>query len=97
MADQPYYYDSPHLQLIINQTNVAIDELDRLNGMVQSNSDALGDANKSDSGRIMTQHLAEWTTDFGVCRSNLKDLNDKAQHLLSINQNTDANSTGQAK
>jgi hypothetical protein len=97
MADQPYFYSAPDLRSIIDKTNDAISEMGVVNSMVQSHTDALGDANRSDSGRILSQHLATWNQDFHTCVNNLTELNHKAQGLLQINLSTDSNSTENAK
>jgi hypothetical protein len=100
MADQSggaYYYESQDLRTIIDKTNNAISEMNTVNNMVQSHTDALVDANRSDSGQILSSHLATWNSDFNTCVNNLHDLNDKAQALLNINISTDSNASGQAK
>ncbi|MGI5229459.1 hypothetical protein [Actinoallomurus sp. CA-142502] len=100
MANQPggsYYYESQDLRNIIDKTNNAVSELNTVNSMVQSHTDALVDANRSDSGQILSSHLATWNTDFHTCVSNLNDLNQKAQALLNINLSTDSNTSGMAK
>jgi hypothetical protein len=97
MADQPYYYESGDLRTIISKTNDAINEMNNVNNMVQSHTDSLVDANRSDSGQILSQHLATWNADFHTCVNNLTDLNHKAQALLNVNISTDSNTTDMAK
>jgi L-ribulose-5-phosphate 3-epimerase UlaE len=97
MPDQPYFYSAPDLRSIITKTNDAISEMNTVNNMVQSHTDALVDANRSDSGQILSQHLATWNSDFHTCVNNLTELNNKAQALLNINNSTNLNTTGMAK
>ena len=97
MADQPYYYSAPDLRSIITKTNDAISEMNTVNNMVQSHTDALVDANRSDSGQILSNHLATWNSDFHTCVNNLTELNNKAQALLNVNNSTNLNTSGLAK
>jgi hypothetical protein len=100
MADfdpSSYHFESSALQQIITKTNDAVNEMNTVNNMVQSHTDALVDANRSDSGQILSQHLVTWNQDFHTCVSNLTDLNGKAQALLTINQSTDIDTSGMAK
>ena len=100
MADfdpSSYHFESSALRQIIQKTEEAINEMNTVNSMVQSHTDALFDANSSDSGQILTQHLGTWNADFHTCVNNLTDLNTKVQNLLAINQNADDNATGGAK
>jgi hypothetical protein len=92
-----YRFVDTDLQAIINQTQDAITEMNTVNNTVQSHTDALVDANRSDSGQILSSHLATWTSDFNACVNNLSDLNGKAQALLRVNQNTSTESTNQAR
>jgi hypothetical protein len=71
--------------------------MNTVNNMVQSHTDSLVDANRSDSGQILSQHLTTWNTDFHTCVNNLTELNNKAQALLQINLSTDSNTTSMAK
>jgi hypothetical protein len=100
MADfdpSTYHFESSALQQIILKTEDAINEMNTVNSMVQSHTDALFDANSSDSGQILSQHLNTWNGDFHTCVNNLTDLNTKVQNLLKTNQSTDDNATGGAK
>jgi hypothetical protein len=97
MADQPYFYSAPDLRSIITKTSDAINEMNTVNNMVQSHTDALVDANRSDSGQILSQHLNTWNTDFHTCVNNLTELNNKAQALLNVNNSTNLNTSGLAK
>jgi uncharacterized alpha-E superfamily protein len=92
-----YSFSAQDLRQIINKTNDAISEMNTVNNMVQSHTDALVDANRSDSGQILSQHLATWNADFHTCVNNLTDLNNKAQALLNINISTDNNTVNLAK
>lgn len=92
-----YHFSDPDLQQIITKTQDAISEMNTVNNTVQAHTDALVDANRSDSGQILNQHLTTWTTDFNTCVNNLTDLNGKATALLQVNRSTDTTSTGQAK
>jgi uncharacterized protein YukE len=97
MADQPYYYSAQDLRSIIQKTSDAVNEMNTVNNMVQSQTDALVDANRSDSGQILSNHLATWNTDFHTCVNNLTELNNKAQALLNVNNSTNLNTSGLAK
>jgi hypothetical protein len=92
-----YRFSDPDLQQIINKTQDAINEMNTVNTTVQAHTDSLVDANRSDSGQILSGHLATWTTDFHTCVNNLTDLNTKAQALLRVNQNTSTTTTSQAR
>lgn len=100
MAGQPdnsYHYEAQDLRSIISKTNDAISEMNTVNNMVQSHTDSLVDANRSDSGQILSQHLTTWNADFHTCVNSLTELNNKAQALLNINISTDGNTSGMAK
>ena len=97
MPDQPYYYSAQDLRSIIQKTSDAVNEMNTVNNMVQSHTDALVDANRSDSGQILSNHLATWNTDFHTCVNNLTELNNKAQALLNVNNSTNLNTSGLAK
>jgi hypothetical protein len=71
--------------------------MNTVNNMVQSHTDALVDANRSDSGQILSNHLATWNSDFHTCVNNLTELNNKAQALLNVNNSTNLNTSGLAK
>lgn len=92
-----YHFSDPDLQAIITKTQDAINEMNTVNNTVQSHTDSLVDANRSDSGTILSQHLATWNADFNTCVNNLTDLNTKAQALLQVNRSTGNTTTTQAK
>jgi hypothetical protein len=92
-----YRFVDADLQTIITQTQSAITEMNTVNNTVQAHTDSLVDANRSDSGTILSGHLTTWTTDFHTCVNNLTDLNGKAQALLRVNQNTQTDTTTQAR
>ncbi len=92
-----YHFSDADLQQIITKTQDAINEMNTVNNTVQAHTDALTDANRSDSGAILSTHLATWTTDFNNCVNNLTDLNTKATALRQVNINTGITTTGQAK
>ncbi|MDN3359673.1 hypothetical protein [Actinomadura sp. DC4] len=92
-----YHFSGQDLRTIINKTNDAISEMNTVNNMVQGHTDSLVDANRSDSGQILSQHLTTWNSDFHTCVSNLTELNNKAQALLQINISTSNNTTDMAK
>jgi hypothetical protein len=92
-----YSFTAQDLRQIINKTSDAISEMNTVNNMVQSHTDSLVDANRSDSGQILSQHLTTWNTDFHTCVNNLTELNNKAQALLQINLSTDSSTTSMAK
>lgn len=92
-----YSFSDANLLQIINKTQNAIDEMNRVNGLVQSHTDALVDANRSDSGQLLSQHLGTWTTDFNICVNNLHDLNQKAIGLRQVNASAADTSTSQAR
>lgn len=92
-----YHFSDVDLQQIITKTQDAINEMNTVNNMVQSHTESLVDANRSDSGQILSGHLATWTSDFHTCVNNLTSLNGKAQALLQINRSTDTNAAGSAR
>jgi hypothetical protein len=92
-----YHFSDPDLDQIITRTQDAINEMNQLNNTVQSHTDALGTANRSDSGQILSSHLATWMTDFNNCVNNLNELNQKATALRQVNLGTGTTATGQAK
>jgi hypothetical protein len=92
-----YRFVDSDLQMIITQTQDAINEMTIVNSTVQSHTDSLVDANRSDSGQILSGHLSTWTTDFHTCVNNLSDLNGKAKALLRVNQSTSVDTTQQAR
>ncbi|MDN3359230.1 hypothetical protein [Actinomadura sp. DC4] len=100
MADfdpSTYHFSDADLQQIITKTSEAVNEMNTVNQTVQSHTDALVDANRSDSGQILSGHLATWNTDFHACVNNLNDLNQKATALLQVNRNTSTETTAGAK
>src|SRR3569833_87471 len=97
IAATTYHISDADLQQIINKTQDAINEMNTVNNTVQSHTDSLVDANRSDSGQILSGHLATWTADFHTCVNNLTDLNHKATALLQINRSTDSGATGGAR
>jgi hypothetical protein len=92
-----YHFSNEDLTQIINKTQSAINEMNTVNSTVLAHTDSLVDANRSDSGTILSGHLTTWTTDFNKCVNNLSDLNQKATALRQVNISTDTNSTGQSK
>jgi hypothetical protein len=92
-----YHFSPEDLQSIITQTGDAVSEMNTVNSIVQSHTDALVDANRSDSGQILSTHLATWTSDFHTCVNNLNDLNQKAIALRQVNTSTSTTTTTQAK
>ncbi|GLY74847.1 hypothetical protein [Actinoallomurus iriomotensis] len=92
-----YHFSDADLQQIINKTQDAINEMNTVNNTVQAHTDSLVDANRSDSGQILSGHLTTWTSDFHTCVNNLTDLNHKAQALLQINRGTNNDATGGAR
>ncbi|MDN3359700.1 hypothetical protein [Actinomadura sp. DC4] len=92
-----FHFSDPDLVQIITKTQDAINEMNQLNNQVQSHTDALTSANRSDSGQLLSGHLGTWMTDFNNCVHNLDDLNHKATALRQVNVTTGATATGQAK
>jgi hypothetical protein len=92
-----YHFSDADLQQIITKTQDAINEMNTVNQTVQSHTDALVDANRSDSGQILSGHLATWNTDFHACVNNLTDINQKATALLQVNRSTGVDTTTQAR
>jgi hypothetical protein len=84
-----YHYTDSQLNQIISKTQSALDEMQRVGSMVGSQSDALPNANRSDSGTIMKGHLDDWSADYQTVINNLTALNEKARHLLNVNRSTD--------
>ncbi len=92
-----YHFSDADLAQIITKTSDAISEMNTVNNLVQSHTDALVDANRSDSGQILSSHLSTWTSDFNTCVNNLNDLNQKATALRQVNVSTGTTTTSQAK
>jgi hypothetical protein len=92
-----YHFSDADLQQIITKTENAITEMNTVNSTVQAHTDSLVDANRSDSGQILSTHLTTWTADFQACVNNLTDLNQKATALLQVNRSTGVNTTSQAR
>jgi hypothetical protein len=92
-----YHFSDSDLAQIITKTQDAVNEMNQVNTQVQAHTDALVDANRSDSGQILSSHLSTWNTDFHACVNNLNDLNQKAQALRHINTSTGSGATGAAK
>jgi hypothetical protein len=92
-----YHFSDQDLQQIITKTQNAITEMNTVNNTVQAHTDSLVDANRSDSGQILSTHLTTWTTDFNTCVNNLSDLNQKATALLQVNRSTGIDTTSQAR
>jgi hypothetical protein len=83
-----YAFSDPDLVQIITKTQDAINEMNQLNSAVQSHTDALGTANRSNSGQLLQGHLGTWMADFNNCVNNLNELNHKASALRQVNVNT---------
>ncbi|GAB2847435.1 hypothetical protein GCM10027176_58810 [Actinoallomurus bryophytorum] len=92
-----YHFSDQDLQQIITKTANAVTEMNTVNSTVQAHTDSLVDANRSDSGQILSTHLTTWTTDFNTCVNNLNDLNSKATALLQVNRSTGLDTTSQAR
>jgi hypothetical protein len=92
-----YTFSNEDLNKIITKTQNAIDEMNTVNNLVTHHTDLLTDANRSDSGTILSSHLATWTTDFNNVVNNLNDLNGKANALLQVNLNTHHSTRDAAK
>jgi hypothetical protein len=92
-----YAFSDQNLVQIISKTQTALEEMSRVNTLVTSQTDTLVGVNRSDSGRLLSQHLNTWTTDFHICVNNLHDLNQKAAGLRQVNLGAAATSTSQAR
>lgn len=92
-----YSFSDADLQQIINKTQEAINEMNTVNNTVQSHTDSLFDANRSDSGQILSGHLGTWAADFHTCVNTLTDLNGKAHALRQINRDTNLAASGGVK
>ena len=92
-----FHFDNTMLTTIITRTDDVLSHLESVNSSVMAHTDALTDANRSDSGTILSSHLAAWSSDFTRCKASLRDLNDKAQALRSSNVNTDTAATQTAR
>jgi hypothetical protein len=92
-----YHFVDSDLATIIKQTAEALSEMATVNNLVMSHTDSLVEANQSDSGSILSQHLGTWTADFNKCTNNLRDINGKATMLLSANRGTGNNATDLAR
>jgi hypothetical protein len=91
-----YGMSDTDLQSIIQKTANAIDQMDQLGRSVMSNTDAVGAANVSTSGSVITGNLATWTDDFNTVRGLLTELNGKAQNLYQINVEAASNAQAAA-
>jgi protein tyrosine phosphatase len=99
MADHiygDYHFSDGDLARIIDGTNTAIGELQRLNGQVQAHEQSLIAANQSTSGKIMQQRLAIWNDDFGLTVRDLNELNGRVESLRHTNVRTSTDADGNA-
>jgi hypothetical protein len=93
----PYGMQDSHLQQIISKTQNALDAMAQLQSAVSAQSQALPQANKSDSGQILGNNLDTWTGHHATCTQNLTALNEKASGLLRTNRNAEEQGTAQAQ
>jgi hypothetical protein len=99
MADHiygDYHFSDGDLARIIDGTNTAIGELQRLNSQVQVHEQSLIAANQSTSGKIMQQRLAIWNDDFGLTVRDLNELNGRVENLRHTNVRTSTDADGDA-
>ncbi len=99
MADHiygDYHFSDGDLARIIDGTNTAIGELQRLNAQVQAHEQSLIAANQSTSGKIMQQRLAIWNDDFGLTVRDLNELNGRVENLRHTNVRTGTDADGDA-
>ncbi|MGW5642788.1 hypothetical protein ACWEV3_17840 [Saccharopolyspora sp. NPDC003752] len=79
-----YGLDEAQLSQIINATNTALTNMKSLNTQVQAQALALGDANQSESGRLLVSKFETWSTDFNNIQNQLGSLNTNVQGLLKV-------------
>jgi len=91
-----YHFSDGDLARIIDGTNTAIGELQRLNAQVQVHEQSLIAANQSTSGKIMQQRLAIWNDDFGLTVRDLNELNGRVENLRHTNVRTSTSADGDA-
>jgi hypothetical protein len=93
----PYGMQDSHLQQIITKTQNALDAMAQLQSAVAQHGQALPQANRSDSGQILGNHIDTWTGHHATCTQNLAALNEKASALLRTNRNAEEQGTQQAQ
>jgi hypothetical protein len=91
-----FHFSDADLARIIEGTNTAIGDLNRLNSQVQAHESALIAANQSDSGQIMRQRLTIWTDDFNLVVGDLNQLNQRVESLRQANLRTGEQAQGAA-
>lgn len=92
----PFGLDLSQMQAVVNQTNEAIAQMTRLNGVVESRAGDIMAHAQSDAGRILMGRLNTWNNDFGAIVSALVDLNGQVQQWMQTSANTGGSAAGAA-
>ncbi|MFI0469578.1 hypothetical protein ACH347_36375 [Saccharopolyspora sp. 5N102] len=79
-----YGLNEAQLGQIISATNKALTDMKTVNNQVQAQALALGDANQSESGRLLVGKFETWSTDFSNIQNQLDSLNTSVQGLLKV-------------
>ncbi|MEU5844930.1 hypothetical protein [Saccharopolyspora shandongensis] len=79
-----YGLDESQLSQIINATNKSLTDMKSVNTQVQAQAMALGDANQSESGRLLVSKFDTWSADFNKIQAQLESLNGSVRDLLKV-------------
>jgi hypothetical protein len=92
MTAQQLGLDPPALNTIIQATDDAMREMQRVNGQVMSLGPTIGQHMNSDAGRIMNSRLTQWSMDFRPVIEGIGALNQRVIGVRTalINANTGA-------
>ena len=90
-----YGLDEAQLQQIIQATQQSLTAMRQLTSRVSGNGQLIAQANRSESGRILSQKVANWTADFNKVVTDLDVLNNKVLALrgTGISTSNEATST----
>lgn len=89
-----YGYEDSMLVQVISATDTALGQMRALNNTVVGLSGQLPVVNNSTSGVKLAGLLGDWSTDYNKIVSELENLNGKAQGLLTVNRNVEAETGG---
>ncbi|MEU6265520.1 hypothetical protein [Saccharopolyspora shandongensis] len=79
-----YGLDEAQLSQIINATIKSLTDMKTVNTQVQAQAMALGDANQSESGRLLVGKFDTWAADFNKIQNQLESLNGSVRDLLKV-------------
>ncbi|MBQ0924514.1 MULTISPECIES: hypothetical protein [Saccharopolyspora] len=76
-----YGLNDSQLQQIIEATNQSLSQMRQLNNQVQAQASSLGQANVSDSGRMLVDKFGVWAGDFSRIENELNQLNQRVMDV----------------